>query len=73
MRRLWYARLGVAFYAALLALGIVKVAENVMYLWLVLSAGQIMMVCLYVQQAESGMEILDEELAELSNSSKAEG
>jgi len=59
MKRLWYARLGVAFYALLLTLGLVKVAENVMYLWLILTAGQIMIVCLYMQQAESGQEMLD--------------
>jgi hypothetical protein len=66
MRRLWFARLGATFYAALLALGIIKFAENLQYLWLILSAGQILLVCLYVQQAESGSEVVDWELAELS-------
>ena len=66
MRRLWYARFGVAFYAMLTALGIVKVAENITYLWLILTAGQVMMVCLYVQQAESGQEDLDRKLWKLS-------
>ena len=66
MRRLWYARFGVAFYAALTTLGFIKVAENIMYLWLILTAGQVMMVCLYVQQAESGREDLDRKLWKLS-------